>query len=99
MGPRFFPPVAVQVWFGQEILINAELSQRLLHALAILDVEQSGKLREAFGQPLVVVTLPTDALAPPLMRTFVGTKEVRNLSLVLETDGVSLGGVQKSKPS
>ena len=63
-----------------------------------LNVEISGKLGEAFGEPLVVIALPAHAVAPPLVGTFMGAEEITDSSLVLDAKGVALSGVQKSKP-
>src|SRR4029077_1911590 len=34
------------------------------------------KCRKSLGQPLIVVTLPSDSMPPPLMRSFVGAEEL-----------------------
>src|SRR2546426_10812569 len=43
------------------------LVQSLFHVLAVLNVQNARKVREAFREPLIVIALPSDALSPPLM--------------------------------
>ena len=43
----------------------------MLLAALLFGVERGEVLREAFAQPLLVIVLPADGLAEPLMREFV----------------------------
>src|SRR5580765_8271003 len=56
-----------------------------LRSAPALGVQTGEKLREAFAEPLLVVVLPTDRLAPPLMRELVREEELRE---ALEVRGV-----------
>src|SRR6185503_21158719 len=51
----------------------------------LLGVEHGEVLREGLAQPLLVIVLPTDRLAPPLMRQFVRKEKGRE---VLEVDRI-----------
>ena len=42
-------------------------------------VQTGGKLREAFGEPLVVIALPADDMPPPLVRNFVRSHLLKEL--------------------
>ena len=45
-------------------------------AARLLRVERREVLREAFAEPLLVVVLPADRLAPPLVRQLVREEEL-----------------------
>ena len=45
-------------------------------AARLLRVERGEVLREPFAEPLLVVVLPADRLAPPLVRELVGEEEL-----------------------
>ena len=56
-----------------------ELAQHVaegLLAASLLGIERGEVLREAFAQPLLVIVLPADGLAPPLMRELVRDEEL-----------------------
>ncbi len=60
----------------------AELAHDLpegLFTASLLRVQRGEVLSEALAQPLLVIILPTNGLAPPLMREFVGDKELREV--------------------
>ena len=42
------------------------------------DVKISGEFSKAFGEPLVVIALPADAMSPPLMGALMAAKEIRD---------------------
>src|SRR4029450_1955834 len=46
-------------------------------AAGALRIERGEVLREAFANPLLVVVLPADCLAPPLVSQFVREEELR----------------------
>src|ERR1035438_3178994 len=95
---ELFCPVTIQVRFEEKILIEPELCEGFLHALAILHVQQSGEFRESFREPLVMIAFPAHSMTPPLVGAFVCAKKIGDLSLVLKPDFVALGRIEKSEP-
>src|SRR5690242_11083368 len=63
-------------------------------------VQTGGKLREAFGKPLVVIAPPTDNVAPPLVRYLVRShflKELLQPRAFIQPQLVAGGGVEKRR--
>src|SRR5712692_383123 len=83
----------------QEFLVFPKLIQEFLLILAVLHVELSGKFRESFGEPLVMVTLPAYAMTPPLVGALVPAKEIRQADLVFHSQLMKLGGIEEREPA
>src|SRR6266849_7499694 len=83
----------------KQFLVPAELFLKLFPVFPELHVELAGKFRESFGKPLVVITLPADAVPPPLVRAFVAAEEIGQSHLILDTQGVALRGIEKCEPA
>src|SRR5439155_4009334 len=58
---------------NQVALIVPELGELVIVAHNLLDEERSREFSKAFAHPLIVITLPTDQMTPPLVSNFVGS--------------------------
>src|SRR5580693_1414690 len=87
--------MAPYVFSLQKFLLPLPAVEVFLHVFAVLNVKIAGEFRETFRQPLVVIAFPADAVAPPLVRTFVTTEEIRQLNTVREADHMALGAIKK----
>jgi len=84
--------------FDQQVFpILAEQPEIFLRVFAVQGIENARELGKALREPLVVVTFPTDPMAPPLVRGFVGAKSKGNLRVVSNSQSVPLGGVEEGE--
>src|SRR5260221_13635784 len=81
------------------LLFLSPLVHSLFQILAVLDIENSRKVRETLREPLIMIAFPSDPLTPPLMGALVRTKEIRQLGPVFESNFMALRGIEKrSRP-